>query len=160
MYKILGGDGKEYGPISADTLRQWVNEGRANAQTQVQAEGGAGWTALGQLAEFAPLFSAPPIPPGAPGTIGAGAGVTIPNYLVQSILVTLCCCVPFGIVAIVYSAQVNGKLATGDVAGAQEASKKAKMWGWIAFGSGLVIGVIWGAIQVLVVAGGGMRGMH
>ena len=73
MYKILGGDGKEYGPISADTLRQWVNEGRANAETQVQAEGGAGWTALGQVAEFAALFTAPPIPPGAPGTIGAGA---------------------------------------------------------------------------------------
>ena len=65
MYKILGGDGKEYGPIPADTLRQWVNEGRANADTQVQAEGGTGWTALGQLAEFAPLFTAPPPPPGA-----------------------------------------------------------------------------------------------
>ena len=48
MYKILGGDGKEYGPISADTLRQWVSEGRANAQTQVQVEGGTGWTALGE----------------------------------------------------------------------------------------------------------------
>ena len=31
MYKILGGDGKEYGPVLADTLRQWVREGRANA---------------------------------------------------------------------------------------------------------------------------------
>ncbi len=72
MYKILGGDGKEYGPIPADTLRQWVNEGRANAQTQVQAEGGAGWTALGQLAEFAPLFSAPPAPSGAPSAFPAG----------------------------------------------------------------------------------------
>jgi len=73
MYKILGGDGKEYGPISADTVRQWVNEGRANAETQVQPEG-ASWIALGQLPEFAPLFNTPPIPPGAPGTIGAMAG--------------------------------------------------------------------------------------
>ena len=42
----------------------------------------------------------------------------IQNYLVTSILVTLCCCIPAGIVAIVYAAQVNSKLAGGDVAGA------------------------------------------
>jgi len=59
MYKILGGDGKEYGPISADTVRVWISEGRANAQTQVLPEGGAIWVALGQLAEFAGLFHAP-----------------------------------------------------------------------------------------------------
>ena len=53
MYKILGGDGKEYGPISAATLRQWISEGRANAQTQVQAEGSTAWVALGQIPEFA-----------------------------------------------------------------------------------------------------------
>lgn len=73
MYKILGGDGKEYGPISADTVRQWVNEGRANAQTQVQPEGGASWIALGQLPEFAALFAAPAIPSGAPATFPTGA---------------------------------------------------------------------------------------
>ncbi len=65
MYKILGGDGKEYGPISADNLRQWVNEGRANAQTQVQPEGGA-WIALGQLPEFIAILSPPP--PGGAGS--------------------------------------------------------------------------------------------
>jgi len=61
MFKILGGDGKEYGPVTAETLRQWVNEGRANAQTQVRAEGAANWVPLGQAPEFAALFSAPPI---------------------------------------------------------------------------------------------------
>ena len=67
MYKILGGDGKEYGPISADNLRQWINEGRANAQTQVQPEGGA-WIALGQLPEFIAILNPPP-----PGTGIGGA---------------------------------------------------------------------------------------
>lgn len=41
--------------------------------------------------------------------------VTIPNYLVQAILVTLCCCLPFGIVSIVYAAQVNTKVKAGDI---------------------------------------------
>ncbi|MEY4386690.1 MAG: hypothetical protein RLY20_1973 [Verrucomicrobiota bacterium] len=59
MYKILGGDGKEYGPISAETLRQWIAEGRANAQTQVLPEGAAAWQALGTIPEFAGSFGAP-----------------------------------------------------------------------------------------------------
>jgi Interferon-induced transmembrane protein/zinc-ribbon domain len=62
----------------------------------------------------------------------------VPNYLTQSILVTLCCCLPLGIVAIVYSTQVNSKLAMGDVAGAVIASNNAKMWAWIAFGLGIL----------------------
>jgi hypothetical protein len=75
--------------------------------------------------------------------------IQIPNYLVQSILVTILCCLPFGIPAIVYSAQVNGKLQAGDIQGATEASRKAKMWGWISFGTGLVIGILY-AIMIAV----------
>jgi hypothetical protein len=64
-----------------------------------------------------------------------GAGV--PNYLVFAILTTVLCCLPAGIPAIVYAAQVNTKLQVGDLAGAQAASNNAKMWCWIAFGLGL-----------------------
>lgn len=63
----------------------------------------------------------------------------VPNYLVQAILVTIFCCLPFGIPAIVYAAQVNGKLEAGDLGGAIAASEKAKMWCWVAFGVGLAI---------------------
>jgi len=59
MYTILGGDGKQYGPITAETLRQWVNEGRANRNTQVRSEGAEQWQALASVPEFAPLFAAP-----------------------------------------------------------------------------------------------------
>ena len=62
----------------------------------------------------------------------------IPNYLVQAILVTIFCCLPFGIVSIVYAAQVNGKLVAGDISGARQASTNAKTWAWIAFGVGLL----------------------
>jgi len=50
---------------------------------------------------------------------------TIPNHLVGAILVTIFCCQIFGIISIVYAAQVNGKLASGDVPGAVACSNKA-----------------------------------
>ena len=40
MYKIIGADGKEYGPIAADALKKWIAEGRVNAQTKILPEGG------------------------------------------------------------------------------------------------------------------------
>src|SRR5580692_11900120 len=69
------------------------------------------------------------------------APVAVQNYLVFAILATVLCCLPAGIPAIVYAAQVNGKLALGDIAGAQKASDNAKMWCWISFGLGLAVTV-------------------
>jgi hypothetical protein len=63
MYKIIGTDGNEYGPVSADQLRQWIAEGRANAQTKVQPEGSTEWKTLGTLAEFADVFAGATPPP-------------------------------------------------------------------------------------------------
>lgn len=65
MYKIIGADQKEYGPVSAELLRQWIAEGRANAATLVRLEGAADWKPLGTFPEF---FAAPP-PPSAPPSI-------------------------------------------------------------------------------------------
>jgi hypothetical protein len=76
-------------------------------------------------------YGAPPPPP------------QIPNYLVQSILVTLMtcvtCCIPIGAVALYFSLQVNSRLQAGDVPGAMQASKNAKLWCWIAFGIGVAV---------------------
>lgn len=77
----------------------------------------------------------------------------VPNYLIQAILVTLFCCVPFGIVAIVYAAQVNGKVALGDMEGAWRTSRSAKNWAWISFGVGLLINIAWVVIFLLGVWG-------
>jgi hypothetical protein len=68
--------------------------------------------------------------------------VSVPNYLAQAILTTICCCLPFGIVGIVYAAQVNTKVAAGDYAGALDSSRKAKLWCWIGFGIGLAFGLL------------------
>jgi len=59
MYTILGGDGKQYGPVTAEAVRQWVNEGRANRNTQIRPEGSEQWQTLAHVPEFAPLFVAP-----------------------------------------------------------------------------------------------------
>jgi hypothetical protein len=82
--------------------------------------------------------------------------VYVPNYLVFAILSTVLCCLPAGIPAIVYAAQVNGRLQAGDVAGAQAASKNAKMWCWISLGLGLAFGLIYG----IIVAAGIMSRMN
>ena len=67
----------------------------------------------------------------------------VSSYLIPAILVTLCCCVPLGIPAIVFAAQVEGRLAGGDVEGAMESSRRAKRWCWIALASGLAVGVLY-----------------
>lgn len=79
----------------------------------------------------------------------AGAPVVIPNYLVQSVLVTLCCCLPLGVVAIVNSAQVDSRLAAGDIAGAQRASKNARMFAWLGVLGGILTGFGYGVLQFL-----------
>ena len=63
MYKIIGTDGKEYGPVSTQQLRQWLGEGRVSFQTKVQGEGGANWQTLGALPEFAAEQAANAAPP-------------------------------------------------------------------------------------------------
>ena len=81
----------------------------------------------------------------------------VPNHLVWAILTTLFCCLPAGIVSIVYAAQVNGKLAAGDIAGAQDSAAKAKKWAiWSAIAA-VVVGVLYG---ILIVAVGGMGAMN
>jgi len=53
MYKIIGADQKEYGPVTSDQIRQWIAEGRANAQTLARAEGADELKPLSAFPEFA-----------------------------------------------------------------------------------------------------------
>lgn len=58
MYKFIGGDQREYGPVSADQIREWIGEGRANGDTLVQAKGSNDWVAISTLSEFAEALAA------------------------------------------------------------------------------------------------------
>lgn len=143
MYKIIGADGNEYGPVALEQLKQWIAEGRANHQSKVLREGEGEWKTIAELPELSGAALPPLTAPARP----QWSGGEVPNYLWQSIVVTLCCCIPFGVVAIIYAAQVRTKLSVGDLAGAQEASAKAKMWCWIGFIVGIATNIIGGVIQ-------------
>ena len=92
------------------------------------------------------------------GPVGGAPAQYVANHLVFAILVTIFCCWPFGIPAIVFAAQVNGKLGAGDYAGAVESSKKAAMWCWISFGLG-VPAVIINILFVIASIVGAAEGM-
>jgi Interferon-induced transmembrane protein len=83
----------------------------------------------------------------------SGAPASVPNYLVPAII-SLFCCLPLGIVGVIFAAQVNGKVAAGDTAGALDAAKKAKMFSFIAIGLGL-LGIV-GYVLFVVIMGVGM----
>lgn len=61
------------------------------------------------------------------------------NWLVESILVTLFCCLPFGIAGIVFASQVNTRFASGDYEGALQASQNAAKWTKIGFWIGIAV---------------------
>lgn len=70
MYRIKGSDQKEYGPITAEQVRQWIQENRLNRFSVAEKDGEPGWKPLGQFAEFADLFPAQPA--GMPTPVSAG----------------------------------------------------------------------------------------
>ena len=85
------------------------------------------------------------------------------NYLVFAILTTIFCCQVFGIVSIVYAAQVNSKWYAGDYQGAINSSRNAKTWAWVAFGTGIIagfIGLVTGLFAALTGIGAGMHMFH
>ena len=67
----------------------------------------------------------------------------VPNHLVKAIIATLCCCMPAGVAGIVYAAQVDGHLRSGDLAAAQESSKKANFWSNLAIAGGFIVSIFY-----------------
>lgn len=110
MYRIIGADGKEYGPISVDQLRQYVAQGRVNAQTRVQVAGSTEWKPAAEVSELAPLFAparayqagegAPPILT-VPTAKGPEKGLAIASLVLGLASIVLCLSVFTGIPAII-----------------------------------------------------------
>ena len=111
MYKIVGGDQREYGPATSDQVREWIKTGRANAQTLATFEGSP-WKPLSSFPEFAdalrvaappPLTQAPGAYPGQPGQAYMGAETN--NLAIAGLVMSiLYCCFPLPLVGLVLSA--------------------------------------------------------
>ena len=120
MYRIIGADGREYGPISAAQMRQWIAEGRANAATRVLAEGSTEWKLLGSLPEFSLLFTSTIPQPGAPAVFPTGTMFAPKNTgfatagMVLGILslpfVCCCCGFPFNLLGLIFSIIALGQI--------------------------------------------------
>ena len=82
------------------------------------------------------------------------------NYLVWAILVTVLCCLPFGVASIIYSVKVGSLYAQGDYNGAVDASQKAKKFAMIGGIGGLVFIIIYVIFMVIAGAGAAMSGMQ
>ncbi len=112
MYAIIGGDQKQYGPVTADQMREWIAQGRVNSSTLVQAAGSTDWKPLSAFPELAGVpaqaASATPPPMPAPASDG-GVSVVIPYknpkaliaYYLAVFSLIPCAGIPLGIAAVV-----------------------------------------------------------
>ncbi|WP_433461649.1 CD225/dispanin family protein [Spirillospora sp. CA-128828] len=78
-----------------------------------------------------------------PPTAGPSPSAPPPNHLPWAIATTILCCLPAGIVSIVYASQVNSKWMAGDHAGSINASNNAKTWAIVSAVLGVIVGVIY-----------------
>ncbi len=146
-------NGVPAGPMSFEELTRVAGFG---PDTPVWREGLPDWTTAGELPDTAHLFrmsrpqpyvaasSGPMYAPGGPAP-GMDPGAQPPTYLVWAVISTLCCCLPTGIVAIIYASKVSPLWQRGDYAGSREASEKAGWWTIISF----VAGFIWAPFSML-----------
>lgn len=115
-----------------------VTAAAASDDTAVTAE------PLNERAGGGPVPASPPPAPAA----GPASPRKIENHLIRSVIATVCCCVPFGVAGIIYAVKVDALLRQGDLAAAEDASKKAGLWSVLAIGVGLTLNVL---IAVLTV---------
>ena len=129
MFKILGADQKEYGPVSADQVCQWIAQSRANGRTKVQAVGSGDWKPLAEFPEFAEALRQAASPAGQPAPVmispplapAKTSGMAITS-LVLGCLGLFTCGVTalvgliLGIIALVRISKSNGQLGGQGVA--------------------------------------------
>ena len=135
-YYILNGS-EQQGPYTIDQLR-----GRVTAQTYVWREGLADWVQAINLPELSVVL----LPE---GSVSPSGVVKPKDYLVESILVTLFCCMVFGILGIVYSVQANSAFSSGNITAANEFSAKAKQWVTYGFWCGIAVVGIYAILALM-----------
>lgn len=91
MYHVIGGDGKQYGPIPEATVRAWLGEGRVSADSFSFVTGEAQWVPLRSRAELADLFPAVPsgVPPVGPPPGPTRMGPDAPKDWLVAVLLSI-----------------------------------------------------------------------
>lgn len=135
-YYILNGS-EQQGPYTIDQLR-----GRVTPQTYVWREGLADWVQAINLPELSAVL----LPE---GSVSPSGVVKPKDYLVESILVTVFCCMIFGILGIVYSVQANSAFSSGNITAANEFSAKAKQWVTYGFWCGIAVVGIYAILALM-----------
>lgn len=144
------------GPFSLEELK----EQKISRNTMVWHHPMEKWRPAEEFPELQEMFVLePPKPPIAARTEerNTGAGFSYGrrpprSWLVESILVTLFCCMPFGIAGIVNAARVESRFSAGDLEGAQRSSDEAGKWTKIGFWLAVAGAVIYGVFMVIAVA--------
>ena len=79
------------------------------------------------------------------------------TYLIEAILVTICCCQIAGIVAIVYAALANGQAKAGNVTEAERYARTARGWSIAGFAIGAVIYIVYFGLMLLSIVGSNLK---
>jgi hypothetical protein len=141
-------NGQQHGPVNEAELIAMVQNGSVAPTDLAWNKGMDGWkpireiTALTVQSVNVVPASGQASPYQASASSQGAVNTPVPSYLWQSIVVTLFCCLPLGVVAIVYASKVDALSKAGDSAGASAASDSAKTWCWVSFGIGLVVNII------------------
>lgn len=152
MKQYYYSDGQErFGPFSLEELRHQS----ISKDSLIWHEELDDWTKASDLPELATLFELPTMPPpvngpnlpsvtpSSPNVLDSSTEVKPKTWLVESILVTVLCCLPFGVAAIINAAKVDSKYASGDYEGAKKSSADAKKWTIIGLITGLVFMILY-----------------
>ncbi len=158
QYYYLDANGQQCGPVPQSSLLQFG----ITKDTMVWTNGMPGWAKAGNVMELQTLFASTHIPhqetaatPKAPTYNNPTTPVYEPcpsNNLVWAILTTLFCCLPFGIVAIVHAAKVEGLWFAGYKELATEKAAQAKKWCWVSAAGGLVFWILYFIYIIAIVA--------
>lgn len=174
MHWYYSKSGTQQGPVTEAVLREKISSGEIGQADLIWRDGMSDWMPVSKVPEMAgflgvspgPVLDSAPVRPAFPvepseqaspySQVTAPAPYSgnpdVPSYLWQSIVVTLLCCLPFGIPAIVYAARVDSLKRLGDFQGAANASNTARQWCLAALISGLII-IALSAVSGLLVPG-------
>lgn len=141
MYKIIGADKKEYGPVSTEQLREWIQQGRVSAQTLAQAEGQTDWRPIIAFPEFADVIGAAPGTSATPAAFAAGGGRDAALAVVKGPAIGLMLVASLAMVLVVISLVIN---LTGFAVFPMPTSGQSPQFAKFAQGVGGVVGAILG----------------